>query len=87
MYTLIELRACPKTKAELAEDIYPDTTFDYALPQSWVDQHTEAFERLTNGARLIGAFVWLYDKQARTFGRPAPLYKEAADFLDTLPKY
>lgn len=50
-------------------------TYDYAVPIDWV---TDVKERI--GMWPVH-FVWLYDEQARTFGRPYPLTDEAKDIL------
>lgn len=49
-------------------------TFDYALPQNWVDEVSKHLpEHLKN--QIVNNFVWLYDdySAARIFGRPASL--------------
>lgn len=58
------------TVGELAELLYPGATFDYAMPQFWVDDMVKA------GFDPRGQVVWLYEKGS-SFGRPAPLTAEA----------
>jgi len=47
-------------------------TFDYALPQTWVDEHFTDEQRQA----AVGSFVWLYDGKAKLFGRPFPITSE-----------
>ena len=56
-----------KTKSELAESHYGNQTFDFALPQGWVDACRD------RGYEVVPHFVWLYDDYV---GRPAPLTDE-----------
>ena len=47
-------------------------TFDYALPQNWVNAVYDVIgSDLKNS--ITGSFVWLYDESAKMFGRPASL--------------
>ena len=55
------------TKGELAALVYPDTTFNTALPQQWVNRCMDL------GFDPNPCFVWGYPE-----GRPLPLTAEAA---------
>lgn len=87
--TIAELKARHISRGELAAELYPETTFDLALPQPWVNRHAAAFSEAvripcpggeTVGADLPCGFVWIYP-QGSIFGEPAPLFKEAGDWL------
>jgi len=58
------------TVKEQAERLYPGITFDYALPQPWVD------ECRTMGFDVRGHAVWLYPAGAGAFGEPGALTQE-----------
>lgn len=66
------------TKRDLIDaDAYlAANTYDPALPQDWVDD----VYRLT-GVYPAPLFVWIYDAEARIFGRPYPLDDYAKDLL------
>jgi hypothetical protein len=76
MPTIRELAEIAQTKGELAK------TFDYALPQQWVDM---VHERLGVWPQVYG-FVWEYPEKGpgRTWGRAAPLTGEAKVILTIL---
>ena len=52
-------------------------TFDFALPQYWVDKMTKgwAYDKITSN------FVWLYDKHSSLSGRPFPITDEGEAIL------
>ncbi len=68
-----------------------DSSFDYALPQDWLYAVVE-WCRL-NGYRawsyheILWGFVWMYDEQAKVFGRPYPLTYVTHYLLTKLPKH
>ena len=66
-----------KTKGELAEARYGKQTFDFALPQGWVDACRD------RGYEVVPHFVWLYDDYV---GRPAPLTDEGDRILSLLAR-
>ena len=51
-------------------------TYDTALPQDWVD----AVYQVT-GTYPAPLFVWVYDEDARFWGRPYPLNDDAKEVL------
>jgi len=57
-----------------------DMTFDYALPQDWVDAVFQAI-----GILPTMSFVWLYDDKAPMFGRPFPLDARGWVIMALLP--
>lgn len=60
-----------KTVRDMALELLPEgvqRSFDYALPQEWVNM---AADKLDMDVR--GHFVWLYDNRALIMGRPFPL--------------
>ena len=59
-----------------ADNYLTGKTFDYALPQPWLDRIAEV-----TGKYLPSGFVWLYDAQAPLFGRPYPITDEGAKLL------
>ena len=62
------------TKGELAEKVLPKgTSFDFALPQPWVDAVLEL------GIDPRSSYVWLYDDATPIFGRPFNLFGEYPD--------
>ena len=65
------------TKDELAAQIYPDTQYDTALPQPWVD-HCQA-----KGFDPRGTVVWGYPT-GYAMGKPMPLTMQAARKLQEL---
>lgn len=75
-----------ETKKQAAERLgIGDKTFDYALPQPWVDvvaklvkPHGYTYDD------IIGGLVWLYDEKARMTGRPFPLTKRSERMLGIL---
>ena len=64
------------TKGELAAELYPDVTYDTALPQGWVDVTTVDFDPRRN-------VVWGYPKGS-VMGLPLPVTTEARDHLANL---
>ena len=71
------------TVESLAEDIYPNTTYDTALPHEWVMQ----IRTFTGGdpdrdpTRWPARCVFGYPKGS-IFGRPLPLTREAEELLE-----
>ena len=63
-----------ETVGQAAERMYPDVTFDTALPQTWVDAHQD------DGNEVLGHFVWLYPSGS-TFGMPAPITVEGVQMM------
>ena len=63
-----------ETVGQAAERMYPDVTYDTALPQTWVDAH------LNDGTEVLGHFVWLYPSGSR-FGMPAPITVEGVQMM------
>jgi len=69
------------SKGDLAESMIPsDVTYDYALPQSWVD---ECRNRGFDG--VAGQFVWVYDGKSIA-GFPFPLTLDAVVILAKLAR-
>jgi len=54
--------------------------FDYALPQSWVD---DCFER---GLDPRGNMVWVYDENDFRFGGPWPITRRGIEILALLAR-
>jgi len=67
-------RIMSETVGQAAERMYPDVTFDTALPQTWVDAHQD------DGTEVLGHFVWLYPSGS-TFGMPAPITVEGVQMM------
>ena len=63
-----------ETVGQAAERMWPGVTFDYALPQRWVNEQT-----LERGWDPRGQVVWAYTLECNGF--PLPLTVEAAFFL------
>lgn len=62
-------KAAPLTKVDMIHKLgLSNKTFDYALPQPWVDRVYEE-----TGIVPVPHFVWLYDEKAKIFGRPYAL--------------
>lgn len=80
MYLPSETELEHETVGELAARLYPDITFDYALPQSWVDIVRD------RGFDPRGKVVWGYPKGS-LHGFPLPLTWEAAISLLTIVAY
>lgn len=59
----------PTIKGDLAKQLYPDHTYDLALPQEWVNKMT------TEGFDPRGHAVWIY-QHGFVFGEPAALTQE-----------
>lgn len=59
-----------------ADEYLAANTFDTALPQEWVD---DVYAK--TGVYPAPIFVWVYDQQARYWGRPYPLTDEARALL------
>jgi len=61
------------TKEDVTKSLGLDKeTFDYALPQDWVDKVYKCLpQNLQDG--IVPHFVWLYDKEAKIFGRPCSI--------------
>ena len=70
--TLELLDKYPVEINKLAASLYPDLTFDCALPQQWVDACA------SRGIDLRGQVVWGYPESANWFGQPLPVTAEAA---------
>jgi len=58
------------TVDQLAQRWYPDTTYDTALPQTWVQSMQE------RGLDPRGHFVTMYPKDTGPFGYMAPITRE-----------
>ncbi len=57
------------TKKEIIQKMELEKeTFDYALPQTWVDEVSKK-----TGDEIAPHFVWLYDKEGGLFGRPSSI--------------
>ena len=67
-------------KKKIAETGIDWDAVDYTLPQTWVDGLHELGYK-----HVVGIFVWLYDKQAKFYGRPFPLTDEAEAILKEIP--
>ena len=63
-----------ETVGQAAERMYPDVTFDTALPQTWVDAH------LNDGTEVLGHFVWLYP-EGNLMGMPGPITVEGVQMM------
>ena len=62
------------TKQEMVEALeMQDSSFDYALPQDWVDSLALKVKPLFTYDDIIFRLIWLYDDKAPVFGRPYPL--------------
>ena len=70
----------PQTFADLARDqLGPDAVFDWAMPQKWFDEAIRRTDLSPNGH-----VVWLYDKQARIFGRPYGLTDQGRQIVEAM---
>src|SRR5581483_1099697 len=68
------------TKADAVKIIgIENETFDYALPQPWVDEVVKVTGHPYPA--IIGQLVWLYDAAYRYGGRPCALTLEANKLL------
>ena len=68
------------TKEKLVKKLgIQDKTFDYALPQNWVDD-VVGVTKCSNAEACM--FVWLYDERAGAYGRPFPLTSDADELLE-----
>ena len=68
------------TKEQLVKKLgLQEKTFDYALPQDWVDDVIHVTKCLYNEACM---FVWLYDERGDSYGRPFPLTDEADELCE-----
>lgn len=74
MKTFIENKG--RTVEDVARETYPTATYDYALPQTFVNAMQD---RLYFDPR--GRFVWLYPSLNRATGLPGPLDIEALSAL------
>ena len=73
------------TKQEMVERMDIDDSFDYALPQKWVDKT----QGIVNGSSLpsvnvVQHFIWLYDLEGGISGRPFPLTMTGEKILNFL---
>jgi len=59
-------------KSRLAHMLYPDLTFDSALPQLWLN-HWDGREYRS----VLTGTVWAYPKEEANFGLPFPVTEEA----------
>ena len=64
-----------ETKDQAAKRLWPDITYDCALPQPWVDA-----ARDVDGFDVRPHFVWGYPPGS-VFGRPLPLSDEGKAYL------
>lgn len=69
------------TKKELAERLYGSLTFDYAIPQDWVNSVARELDIPSN--QVANQFVWIYP-DGSVFGQAGPLTEEAVDLLEQL---
>lgn len=69
-----------ETIGEAATRLYPNTTFDTALPQPWVDRLCD------RDLDPRGHFVWLYEK-GRPMGRCAPITERGVEIASLLATY
>jgi hypothetical protein len=80
--TLAHLKQYPVSKGDLAKDLYPNITYDTALPQSWVDaMYQRGFDDVT------GQFVWGYPDPKDSHGQPLPLTTDAVSILSQLARW
>lgn len=84
--TVLDAVFGPENKEEAMKRLGKgDETFDYALPQPWVDKASEkAKKHGFQGLDVVEGFVWLYDEKARMMGRPFPLTERARRILEIL---
>lgn len=76
------LTTTPRSKAELAEQMYPGLTYDCSLPQWWVDD----VQGLGFCEHPAGIFVWGY-AEGDTMGAPWPLTVEAVQVLTKIARF
>lgn len=86
LYTKKELQSSPRSKGDIFKEIMPeDLTFDYALPQKWVDSMQIRMRQYQAGVELVDwlipTTVWTYPKGSM-MGCPQSCCKEVQDFLD-----
>lgn len=80
MYLPSETELNNETVGEIATRLYPNETFDYALPQDWVDV------MLNRGFNPCGKVVWGY-RPGYFHGFPLPLTQEAMLMLMNIVAY
>ena len=66
------------TKQEAVERAgLANASFDYALPQDWVDEmfaHIRCYPGVKfSYDEIVSNIIWLYDDKAPLFGRPFPI--------------
>lgn len=82
------------TKEKLAKIFLPVRTFDYALPQTWLDEVSQYLyedgwdEKHMIYRKILGGTVWFYPKTGAgsISGRPAVLTLDAYDCLARFAK-
>lgn len=67
------------TKGDAATYTYGGETFDYALPQPWVDAMTKIFPYVP----IAGHFIWLYP-EGNLMGMPMPITRQGVEMLAEL---
>lgn len=67
-----------ETVGQAARRMYGDATYDYALPQTWVNACREY-----HGIDVCGNFVWLYP-EGNLAGIPAAITIEGVQMLHTI---
>ena len=76
------------TKQQAAESVkyLEGKTFDYALPQTWLDHVAYCLKTVDDNIyhKVLGNFVWLYDEEANISGRPYPITDEGKDIAISL---
>jgi hypothetical protein len=67
------------TKKEVCDkdEYLQKNTFDYALPQEWVDDFYNLMK-----VYPTSYFVWIYDEYSPLFGRPYPITDEGKRLLE-----
>ena len=67
------------TKGERAKFLYPHFTYDFALPQEWVN---EMVKKGYNYDTVVSSFVWGYSGESDNFGQAFPLNLNACEMLE-----
>ncbi len=61
-----------RSKEDIIKELGITDTFDYALPQEWVNIVRQYLPTELKD-QIVPSFVWLYDKEAKLFGRPCSI--------------
>lgn len=83
MKKLTDKQCAGMTKSDICKKYFLET-FDFALPQGWLNEVTKAIEELTGDDRyhyVMMNTVWNYPEDNSLVGEPFFLTQEAADLV------